>query len=579
QMLLRIGRLEAQSGASAQAIATFGSIARDFPDGSAAEEALFGMMQEYYKLGQGDSAMSAGSRYLRIHPVGKHTATVLARLAEASLQHGNAQSAAELYQKLADDFEYSSMASNARNRLAEAYLASNNYGNALSILTDLYEQQSLDPLTEEGVESSLYLALAKAHHAAGNGTEAKRNLFKFLARKPSGEQAGEAYNLLGMIYRSEGSLELATSYFRQAGLVAPATAASREVADLLFSNGSYVDAVNQYIQLAQSAKSEMESQYFDAQIILSRLRNDELSAAEKLISQFEKRYKNNDEDMAAFELERGNYHFRRRDYTTARKLFDRVESKYDNTASAPAAMYWIGKILEATGKPQEAIKQFEGMMKDYPNAPIVQRAHFALGNIYHSAEKWDESIQNYRRVVDNPNPDAALLPYALSNLIETYEAAGIFDAALSATRKYLDLYPNNEDSFDKKIKIGIQYTRLGYNDQAIEHLQGLLDQAGPDLEGELRYYIAEANFSKGDYQQAILDFLKVPYLVTKKGTIDWTANSLYMSGRSYEKMGRYDQALTMYQQIVDRSGIDETFKTAARKEIDRVKMVLKKNSN
>jgi len=49
-----------------------------------------------------------------------------------------------------------------------------------------------------------------------------------------------------------------------------------------------------------------------------------------------------------------------------------------------------------------------------------------------------------------------------------------------------------------------------------------------------------------------------------------------MSGQSYEKMGRYDQALTMYQQIVDRAGIDETFRSAARKEIDRVRTVLKK---
>jgi tetratricopeptide (TPR) repeat protein len=52
-----------------------------------------------------------------------------------------------------------------------------------------------------------------------------------------------------------------------------------------------------------------------------------------------------------------------------------------------------------------------------------------------------------------------------------------------------------------------------------------------------------------------------------------------MSGQAYEKMGRYDQALTMYQQIVDRSGIDDVFKTAARKEIDRVRLVLKKKPN
>ena len=216
-------------------------------------------------------------------------------------------------------------------------------------------------------------------------------------------------------------------------------------------------------------------------------------------------------------------------------------------------------------------------MKEHPDAPIMQKVHFAIGNIQYQAEKWDEAIRNYRLVTDNPNADPALLPFAINNLIETYEIAGIFDAALTLTRRYLELYPNAEDAFDKRINIGILYQRLGYYDQSVLHLQTLLEEAGSDLEGEIRYYIGEANYGKGDYQQAILDFLKVPYLVTKKGKVDWTATSLYMSGQAYEKMGRSDQALTMYRQIIDRSGIDETFKAAARKEIDRVNAVLKKS--
>jgi tetratricopeptide (TPR) repeat protein len=49
-----------------------------------------------------------------------------------------------------------------------------------------------------------------------------------------------------------------------------------------------------------------------------------------------------------------------------------------------------------------------------------------------------------------------------------------------------------------------------------------------------------------------------------------------MSGQAYEKMGKYDQAIAMYQQIVDRSGIDQTFKSAAQKEIDRVNALVRK---
>jgi tetratricopeptide (TPR) repeat protein len=252
-----------------------------------------------------------------------------------------------------------------------------------------------------------------------------------------------------------------------------------------------------------------------------------------------------------------------------------VESDYDDTPSAPTAAYWVGRTLESTGQTQKAIEQLNSLIEEYPDAPVVSRAHLALGNIQFTREKWDAAIQHYRRIVDDPDADPTLLPLAMSNLINTYETAGVYDAALALARRYLELYPDIEDSFDKRVKIGILYERLGYHDQAIVHLQALLDEAGSDLEAEIRYYIGEANYNKGDYKQAILDFLKVPYLVTKKGKIDWTANALYMSAQSYEKMGRYDQALSMYQQIVDRSGIDDVYKAAARKEINRVKLVLK----
>jgi hypothetical protein len=49
-----------------------------------------------------------------------------------------------------------------------------------------------------------------------------------------------------------------------------------------------------------------------------------------------------------------------------------------------------------------------------------------------------------------------------------------------------------------------------------------------------------------------------------------------MCGQSYEKMSKYDQALTMYKQILDRKDTDMQFKTAAQKEIERVKTILDK---
>jgi len=168
------------------------------------------------------------------------------------------------------------------------------------------------------------------------------------------------------------------------------------------------------------------------------------------------------------------------------------------------------------------------------------------------------------------------VPFAMSNLIMTYKEMELFDGALELTRKYIDRFPNDPDLIDKKIDMGVLYQKLGYYDQSILQLQSLIEAGNTDLEAELRYYIGEAYYYKGEFQQAILEFLKVPYLVTKRGKIDWISTSYYMAGQSYEKMSKYDQAMTMYKQIIDRKDTDAQFKTAAQKEIDRVKIIVKK---
>lgn len=578
ELLLHIGRKLMEADSIPGALATFSTIVREFPTSPAAEEAGFSRMQLLAQTGLADSAFSAGAAYIRTFPNGSHTAEVLALLGDAAFNSNVHASAIEYYRRLSSDFSYTIQGNAARRRLADAYAGAGNFEEAIDLYTELVEESASDPFEYDGGDGSLYLALGTALQASGNTAAAKAYLFRFLAQQPSGETAGNAYSLLGAIYRKEGSLDLATSYFRQAGAVAPNAPPSRDIAGLLYESGNHADALKQYMQLSQSATAESDKQFFDARVILCRLKLDDLANAEKDITAFTAKYRKADEDLASFELEKGNHFYRKRDLASANRSFERVASKYSNSPSAPIAMYWSGKILEAGNKLPDAIKQYERIQKQYPKSPILQRVYLALGNIYYNAEKWDESVQNYRRIVDDSNADPELLPLAMSNLIETYETAGVFDAALTLTRKYLEAYPNNEDSFDKKIKIGILYQRLGYNDQSVLHLTTLLDEAGSDLEGEIRYYIAEANYNKGDYQQAILDFLKVPYLVTKKGKIDWTANSLYMSGQSYERMGRHDQALTMYQQILDRPGIDEMFKAAARKEIARVRSVLGKSN-
>ena len=573
---LTLGDFLEKSDSLSSAASMFDEAARTARESAIAEEAAYRLLDILLRQNLADSAFSQGARFLSAFPPGAHSAEILGRLGMLALSAHKPALAVDLLQNLTGDFSYTTFAAGARQALGAALAAEGDTAAAISAYTDIYRSQLTNPLTDGETDPELLVALGELQQGTGNDAEAKRVLMAALRRTHSGPIAAQAYTSLGMIYRSEGLLDAATSYFRQAESAAPGVSVTRDIADLLYESGNFADAVTEYTELGAAAATDSERQYYDEHVILSLYRNDDAADADKHIGAFAKRYPDAKSALAEFELERGLSLFRREDYPAAMKAFRHVSEAFAESPSGPTATYWIGKTLEATEKPKEAIELLEHLSAENPQAPVIPRVHLALGNLYYNVENWAEAIKQYRLIVDDPHADATLLPSAMSNLIETYEVAGAYDGALTLTRKYLELYPNADDALDKKIKIGILYNHLGYYDQAVLQLQGLIDEAGSDLEGEIRYYIAEANYNKGDFQQAILDFLKVPYLVTKKGKIDWTANSLYMSGQSYEKMGRYDQALTMYQQIVDRTGIDETFKSAARKEIDRVKTVLKR---
>ncbi len=573
---LRLGTLYEKADSLERAGTEYALAARATKDTAIAEEAGYRSLGLLFSRDLADSALGRGALFLKAHPSSAHAAEVLSKLGDIATAEKKPRDAAGFYRKLTGEYGYTTLALDAREKLARSLAEAGETDEALAAYAEILQRQSDDPLGDGQPPVSVLLAMGKLQMEAGNAPEAKRFLMAVLAREQTGQSAGEAFTALGMIYRAEGLRETATSYFRQAESAAPGRGVTRDIADLLFENGDFRSAAREYAQLSATAQGDTERQYFDSRLIIAQIRNGQAQEAEKAIAAFGGKYRETTDDIALFDLEKGLALFRAENYAAAMKAFQHVADKYEDSPSGPTAGYWIGKTLEATDKPGEAVAQLEKLLTDHPQAAVATRVNFALGNLYYAREKWDQAIKHYRTVVDDPHPDQELLPSAMSNLIETYEVAGAYDGAMTLTRRYLELYPNAEDALDKKIKIGILYDNLGYFDQATLHLQSLLDEAGSDLEGEIRYYIAEANYHKGDYQQAILDFLKVPYLVTKKGKIDWTANSLYMSGQSYEKMGRYDQALTMYQQIVDRTGIDETFRSAARKEIDRVRTVLKK---
>ena len=115
--------------------------------------------------------------------------------------------------------------------------------------------------------------------------------------------------------------------------------------------------------------------------------------------------------------------------------------------------------------------------------------------------------------------------------------------------------------------IGTCLTNLNRYSEAVDYLKKVKFETTTEQEPEVQFYIGEAYFNAGRYEEAIGEFVKIP-LLSKKTKLQWEASALYYSGQAYEKLARVDDAVRMYKEIVERPGILLELKREAQRRID-----------
>ena len=538
------------------------------------------LAQSLLLAGKIDTAQVVLSDIARRKAANPATPAALWNLTRIEVTNRQFKDALSNLRTIEESYYYTSYADSARALLPVVLLRAGKTSDAIAFITHELTEIDADPFAEDEARLPLLIALAESYEAAGRLLDAQRTYRQAIILDPRGKEAAWLYQQFASVEKRTGNTYTAIWSLQHsaelAGSASGSIAVTEQAANLLFLQGADSEAIQLYTTLLKMVASAEKSKEYKAKIIIATYRMGDIPEADRLRREFISTYKSNN-DETQFAYERSVALFKQQRYDEAKKAFESFINDYSKSPLVPWAYYWIGKTEEATGQPDRAKKRFQKILKEFPGSDVIPRVYLSLGNIDFRAEKYEDAVRFYRTITDSllvpaigVNADTAIVPYAMSNLIEAYKNLGMSDAALDYTRRFIQLFPNDPSIPDRRVDVGILYERLGYYDQALLHFQNLLEEASPDLEAEIRYYIGECYFYKADYERAILEFLKVPYLTTKPTGIDWRANAFYMAGQSYEKMGKYNDAIKMYQEIINRPGIDATFKAGAQKEIDRV---------
>lgn len=579
QALLAIGEAYQAKMSNSDAVQVLNDLLRMKPSPAVEGRALFLLARSRFERGERDSAAAVLNTFLRKYPTHEFSAQASLMKGRYEVEKGSTDAALQILNTLEKEYSYTKAAVDIDLLKADAYYASGDAANALKWYLQHSDRlkQSVFPLRDPSPK--LIAKLAECSQRRGNRTEAKRYYAQLLAADTSAAGRSEVYYMLASLAREENDLETAARYLdaSRAGSTSPEQRqkTSLEELELLLRSEDYRTALLRINELLPQVKNDSLKQYLQSKEIVCYFRIDNLAEADKRSNAFVRANPRSLDKAAEFDYERGRYHLRKEETDLAIRRLENVRSRYPRAPIIPETIYWLARAFEMKGDAQRSIQLYDSLLAKFPSHPIAPRGRLSLGNVYYNLEQWDAASRQYKAIVDNDQAPE-LVQFAMSNLIMAYKEIGLFDAALQLTRQYIDRYPNDPDLITKRIDIGVIYQKLGYYDQSIVHLESMLQEANPEIEGELRYYIGEAHYYKGSYQQAILEFLKVPYLITQRTKIDWVSTSYYMAGQSYEKMSKFDEAITMYKQIIARPGIDPTFKTAAQKEIDRVNSLVKR---
>lgn len=490
---------------------------------------------------------------------------------------GDYASAAKFLEELLRLYAYTDYAHEASVKIVDYYISNGDYVTAFNFIQAQVKNITLnnDPVVKyymPAPDADFYFYAGKARYQLKEYPEARSNIMNYLSLSSSQIYRGEAFYILGKISYDEGNNEAALTYF---SLISAADSpvffnkANEIAADIHFTKRAFGEARAKYEALIAASDDVNKKIYYAAQRLRCLVNEENAKLLGSELASFQRQYKNHpefDSYLASVEFEEGKRDYLNKNFDSALRHFSTILKKYKRSGYADDALYYEGLCYTTLNKSDDALDRLTKFLKEYPNSSIIGDVYITIANLYMRGEKTELAVSALQKAVETAvTPESKM--NAISNSMKLYKNLGMWDSALRLARQYVEQFPNAEDIVDAKILIGICLTSLNRYSEAIDYLKKVKFEATAEQEPEIQFYVGEAYFNAGRYEEAIGEFVKIP-LLSKKTKLQWEASALYYSGQAYEKLARVDDAVRMYKEIVERPGILLELKREAQHRIE-----------
>lgn len=476
--------------------------------GPEADKALLLLASVYFRQGRTADARTTIEKLVKDFPASSLLDRAYYRLGEYCFAQGDWEAAEAAYRQVIEKLPASSLVPPAMHELACTLIKANRPDEAQKILSQILEKFAKDPISAR----SRYV-LGVLYQQRTQPDQAEQMIRQALAEGLTGADRSTALYTLGLVYIAQKKYDEAIKVLSQ----------------VLADDPKYSDADKVIYQLAWAAK-------------LGNKEEQALKEFQRLVDEFpQSPYRPEAEYHLANKLyEQGKYF-------EAAKLFHNAFTAAQSPDLNEKAVHRLGWCYFNLGQYSEALQTFAYQLSAHPKGALFQDAAFMQAECLFRLGKYQEALAGYEKLPPLESEDFEVL-----RLVHAGQAAARLEQWKKA-REFLETclakYPKAPESMQAEFELGYVAYQNSNLDEALKRFRNVASRATDETAARAQFMAGEVEFQKKEYENAVKSFFRVAYGYQAP---KWQAAALFDAARCLEALNRRDQALKIYQELIEK---------------------------
>lgn len=246
-------------------------------------------------------------------------------------------------------------------------------------------------------------------------------------------------------------------------------------------------------------------------------------------------------------LRMADCHLMMKQYKEASILYDQVGNS--KTSNADYALYHKSITTGVSGDNNQKISSLQKLLNDYPNSPYADDARFEMGQTYLSMKKNNEALSAFQKVITD-YPRSSFVKDALLHTGLIYYNTNRDQQALETLKKVVDDYPSTPSAREALAVIRNIYVDMNEVDKYVDYADDIpFANVSRSEQDSLTFVASENKYMSGDCEKALSGFKS--YLQKFPDGI-FALNAHYYKADCESRSGQFKEALSSYQEILSR---------------------------